>query len=1177
MKWLARLGVLLLMAVLGLLLASIWLVGTESGLRWALARAQGAAGGKLAVEGASGVLAGTVRIDRLAYETEGFRLESRRLQARAGLLAALGGRIVLDPLEAQSLEIVSRPDGAAASAPPSLPWGIALANVALERLELERAGERHVLREVRLSHLRIDRAVSAEGSFRRPDERFPLQASFTLQGSLERIELSTALTVAGIAAKAKALLRPFSEPRIEAIEASGGPVDLSRFDAGLPRTAISASLEAKAAAGGALAGTLAAANAAHGPLDEEKIPVARLAARFSTRDLASATLERLFIALSGGGTLEGKGDISLEAARAELRAAGIDLRAIRSNLRATRLDGPLQVDLGRKTQLLRGRLSQDDVAVEADLVREGDLVDIRRLRAGAKGGELSGTGKLRLGTLRFEAKLDLAGFDPAAFGEYPAGSLNASIVAAGTPDGADLTWLLRDSTLAGRALESRGRANVSRSRVAGADAEASFGAMHGSVRGSLGAPGDRLAWQLEVPQLGSLDERLAGRLAASGTLAGSWSDPRAAGSLRIENPRVAGLQASELRASFDGRLAQHELEVFAAAPGLALQARLRGGWRGVQGWAGELLSMTNAGAYPLRLLKPARLEAARGRIEVGRVEATLGEGRLLIAGARWQPQRLTSSGGVEGLPAQWLAGLTGLAGRIGGSLRLDGAWSLAAAERLDGTFRVRRAGGDVSVDDVALGLEEASLDGRFTDGRLAASGRAATRFGKLELDGTVVPAAGESGIGRSSPIALRARADFSAIRAFAQPFVEEAKLDGALRAELAVGGTLGAPSVSGELAGDAISVEAPQYGVYLKNGVLRARLERNALQVRELSIQGGEGRFSASGTLPLALAEDAARLDWQARNFTVLERPDMRLVASGKGEAHFDGKRLSLVGELRADRGHVELARERLPQLGDDVVIVGEPRTARGGPVRLPLALDLILDLGEELSVRAQGYEGKVAGRVQLQTNKEGELRAYGEVYAVNATFLAYGQRLQVDPGRLIFDGPLDNPALQVTAWRRNQAVEAGVQISGTARAPRVQLVSQPPVPEGERLSWLVLGRAPGDASQADLGLLQAAAGALLASGDAMPLDRRLARSIGLDEVSLRGTGEVQDRVVAFGKRLSDRVYVSYERGLGAVASNLVKLDYALSQRWSLRAETGSSTTGSSTSGWGLFYRFSWD
>ena len=145
------------------------------------------------------------------------------------------------------------------------------------------------------------------------------------------------------------------------------------------------------------------------------------------------------------------------------------------------------------------------------------------------------------------------------------------------------------------------------------------------------------------------------------------------------------------------------------------------------------------------------------------------------------------------------------------------------------------------------------------------------------------------------------------------------------------------------------------------------------------------------------------------------------------------------------------------------------------------------------------------------------------------------------------------------------------MQLSGTMLAPRVQIVSQPPVSEGERLSWLVLGRAPTDATKADLGLLQAAAGALLARGDSMPIDRKLAKTFGLDEISFRGTGEVQDRAIAVGKRLSDKVYVSYEQGLGTVTSSLVKLDYALSRRWSLRAETGTS------SGWGVFYRFSWD
>jgi translocation and assembly module TamB len=1178
MKWLARFSLLLLVLCAFLLGAAAWLVGTEGGLRWALARAQAAAGGKLIVEGASGVLAGTVRIQRLAFQGSGIQLESHALHTRAGLLAALAGRVALDPLEAESLTLVLRPGGEPAASPPALPYGIDIENVVVQNLEIAREGERHSLRDVRLSHLRLDRALSAEGSFTRPDERLPLQASFTLKGSLERMAVATALTVAGIPAKGKALVRPLEKQKLEALEASAGPVDLSRFDAALPRTAISANLEVKAAAGGGLAGALSAANAAHGPLDEDKVPVARIETRFATADLASATLEHLRLALSGGGMLEGKGAVSLEAVQAELRATGIDLRALRSSLRATRLDGPLQLHLTAKDQRVSGRLSQEGMSVAADLRRHGDVLEVRNLRAAAAGGELRGEGRLRLAGLTFDAKLELAAFNPAAFGAYPEGSLNASIIAAGSREAADLDWTMRDSTLLGRPLQSRGSARVAEKRVSRAQAQATYGTARASVRGDFGQPRDRMEWQLQAPQLGDFAAGFGGSLVASGSLSGSWSDPQAAGSARVERLQApAGVRASEVRARFSGRLGRHEIDLSAKAPEVEVEARLRGGWHRPQGWSGELVSLANTGTYPVRLEKPAQLKLARDNVELGGLQARLGAGRLVVAGLRWQPQRLSSSGEFSGLPAQWLVALTGLARRIGGSLMLDGAWSLAASPRLEGTVRVRRASGDVSVDKVALGLQEASIDGRFTDGRLALDGRLASRFGSAALEGTIDRAPDSATLGAASPIALRARADLAAIRALARPFIRGARLDGRVRAELAAGGTLAEPTLGGELLGDAITFEMREYGVFLRDGTLRAKLEGEELRVAELSVQAGDGRFTASGTLPLRMAARAARLEWQARNFTLVERSDTRLVASGKGEVLFDGKRFSLTGDLRADRGRFELARERLPQLGEDVVIVGKPPAARKDAVRLPVAVDLMLDLGDELQVRAQGFEGRLVGRVQLQTGKEGELRAYGEVRAVNSTFLAYGQTLQVDPGVLIFDGPLDNPSLQVTAWRRNQAVEAGVQISGTARAPRVQLVSQPPVPEGERLSWLVLGRAPGEASQADLGLLQAAAGALLASGDAMPLDRRLARSVGLDEVSLRGTGEVQDRVVAFGKRLSDRVYVSYERGIGAMASNLVKLDYALSQRWSVRAETGSTAAGSATSGWGLFYRFSWD
>jgi len=631
-----------------------------------------------------------------------------------------------------------------------------------------------------------------------------------------------------------------------------------------------------------------------------------------------------------------------------------------------------------------------------------------------------------------------------------------------------------------------------------------------------------------------------------------------------------GFQAARATANVAGSLARHDgrftVRTKDTEAGTEMEARLRGGFAAGT-WAGEIVSLEGRGKVLVSLRAAAPLRVSRQRVELGRFEASLGEGRLLVRELAWSKERIASSGEFAGLPAQWLVAAAGLSERLRATLLVDGQWSITAAPGLDGMLRLRGASGDIVVLDerpIELGLQSVALDARFTNAGVGARLDILSRYATAALAGQLGrdPGAGVLGLGRNSALLMQGQLELAHARLLAQPVLTGARFDGRVSADLEGGGTLGAPVFSGTVRGDALTFDYPPFGVYLKNGELRARIEGDTLRVERFSIQAGDGRFSATGTLPLRLAEGNAKLTWEARNFGLLERPDLRLVASGEGEAGFDGKRLSLSGELRADRGHLEIEGDRIPKLGDDVVVAGQTRPAPKQKAPLPIHLNIDLDLGSNLTVHAKGLEG---------TSKEGELRAYGRLQTINATFFAYGQRLQVDPGVLIFDGPLDNPTLQITAWRRNQAVEAGVQVSGTVLAPRVQIVSQPQVSEGERLSWLVLGRAPTDATKADLGLLQAAAGALLARGNSMPLDRRIAQSFGLDEVSFRGTGELQDRVLAFGKRLSDKLYVSYEQGLGTVASNLVKLDYSLSRRWSLRAETGTS------SGWGLFYRFSWD
>ena len=1143
---------LLVLAMLGAAAALAWLLASEPGLRWAIARAEAAAGGKLAIEEARGTLATTVTLGRVVYADAGFRVDARRVQVEADALALLRGQIGVEPLRIELLQVAVTRAAQSGASPTgvALPWRVRLARVSVERFELRLDDERHVLTALQFSHAALGpRLASAAGSFTRPDPRYPATIRLDLTGTPQELSATLATSIDGVPVQAKLGISPAASPALRQLEARAGPLDLASFDAALPRTRLSAEIKARPVAAG-YEGTVALANAAPGTLDAGRLPMGAARARFETTELSSARLDELRIELPQGGVLEGKATLEARRVHATLAVRALDLQALRSNLRRTALQGDLELLVADTEQSVRGTLSQADMRLEAHVVRDGDALDVRTLRATAAGGEASGRARIELGDApRAEAQLRFESFNPSAFGAYPRGSLSGTLALdarLGAAPLVDAKWTLRRSTLLDRSLTSSGSARFESARISRALAEAKFGASEISIRGEFGRPGDRLAWTLSIPQLEDIDPGLGGRLEAEGVLSGAWD--------------------------------AHELALGTRSPTARVAARLAGGLQPDGSWRGEIRALSNAGEYPLRMTGPTTLVVARERVELGPLDAELGAGRLVVREARWAAGRVTTRGEFTALPARWLVLAAGAAAQVRTTLLLDGSWTLDAATAVEGTVRVRRSGGNLAVvlDDEPfdLELEDAVLDARFSAGAVALQLEAASRYGKLAVSGEVGAAPGMAGpfaFGAQSPLVLRARLDAAALSVIAQPVITQARVDGRLWAELQASGTLGAPRFAGKLRGEGLKLEMPPYGVYLRNGTFVAELREDLLRLTQFAIQAGTGEFSAKGELPLRLADGGAKLAWSARNLSVLERPDMRLAISGAGDAGFDGKRLSLKGELRADRGYLNIDQERLPRPGEDVVIAGRPRPSKGEAATLPLDLDVQLDLGPDLRLEGQNFDGRLTGRVRCMTAEDGTLRAIGRLRMANALVFAVGQRLEVDPGELIFNGAIDNPALNVTAWRRNQAVEAGVQITGNVRTPRVQLVSSPPVSEAETLSWLVLGRASGEASRADLGLLQAAAGSLLASGESLPLDRRVARAVGLDEVTLRGAGETEGNVVAFGKRLSDRLYVSYEQGLGATVANLVKLDYALGKRWSLRAESGT------TSGAGLFYRFSWD
>jgi translocation and assembly module TamB len=490
--------------------------------------------------------------------------------------------------------------------------------------------------------------------------------------------------------------------------------------------------------------------------------------------------------------------------------------------------------------------------------------------------------------------------------------------------------------------------------------------------------------------------------------------------------------------------------------------------------------------------------------------------------------------------------------------------------RVNGSARIERESSDIVIAASpvrAMRLSQLAVEAKFVDDALTATGSLdAANLGNVAL------AASASALARDARLAGRVTANVTTLRLLDETVGTAAIINGRAALDLALGGTLGAPALAGTASADDVRIDVPQYGIALREGRLRAKLEGDMLVLEDLAIKGPEGELTATGTL--ARGGAGAKLAWRADRLRIFNRPDRRLVVTGAGTAALSQTQLALRGELRGAEGYIEFAAQDTGRLGDDVVIVGRDAPAqRAGARALPLDLDLTLDPGQRFRIVGQGIDAYLRGTLHVRSRPDCVIVARGAIETANGTYRAFGQKLDIERGRLLFDGPIGNPSLDVLALRKNLQVEAGVEVTGTARAPQVRLTSRPPVPDAEKLSWLVLGRASPDASSADLALLQAAAAQLVTSDQAVPLHRRIIQDIGLDDISVRGAsgGAASGQVVAFGKRVSDRLYIEYEQGL-TVAANLVRLTFALTRTLSVNAQTSQTT-----SSFGFTYRRSFD
>jgi|GEM_PF-900420 len=663
-------------------------------------------------------------------------------------------------------------------------------------------------------------------------------------------------------------------------------------------------------------------------------------------------------------------------------------------------------------------------------------------------------------------------------------------------------------------------------------------------------------------------------------------------SLDVEGTHLAlrTRTVESLRASVKGSAAHHHATLSIHAGDIDAELALDGSLRNVDRvddlrWSGTLASLVNRGSVPVSLEGPASFALSRGYVGFEHARIEVADGHADIGEFIWDGGRITTRGSFTGIPVAKAARLAGRSLPVDSTLVVGGDWSIAAAPRLNGRFTLARERGDVRVDvpssastiAQAIGISELKIAGTFKDDALDAQASfASLRAGTLQATlaiGTIADAR-FGRIDPSAPLRLAVRGELASLGVF-QPWIgTDAAIGGRAVVDVSANGTVGRPLWNGTVSGNALSIDAPRYGVHLGDGELRAHLTQGGVALDRFHITGGDGSFDAWGVvgLPGESTSEASHVTWKATKFRIANRPDLRFVLDGDGSVALENRRLALRGKIALDEGHIEYEPSPSGKLASDIVIVGEKPPEREESGSVPLALDVDIDIGRNLTFQGEGLDVRLAGRVHIMTDASGRVRADGTIRAVYGTYIAFGQRLTIDRGRLIFDGPADNPALDVVALRKNLPVEAGVAITGTVKVPIVKVTSNPPVPENEALAWLVTGQGLNTSGRVDYGALSAASAALLAR-NGKPFTADVAQRLGLDEISLQssatsasGAQGTASQVVVFGKRISDKLSLGYEQGL-SLATSAVRLEYALSQQVTLRAEAGT------TSGISIVYR----
>jgi translocation and assembly module TamB len=628
---------------------------------------------------------------------------------------------------------------------------------------------------------------------------------------------------------------------------------------------------------------------------------------------------------------------------------------------------------------------------------------------------------------------------------------------------------------------------------------------------------------------------------------------------RLRKLKYGNRTADTVAFTLSGPPAGYHVQLAATATGLAAHAAATGAYaHGVFRGQLDALAIKGNESLQLALERPVDLTLS---MQHARVEwlCLVGQPGSVCADGDWTPARWSSTVMANELPLNTLtAGMTPAVeyrGMVSALARLAGGAQLP----LIGTVRAELANAVLVHKLASRKLEHTTLG----SGVVTLAATPAVISAELALtESEVGTLAGSFAAQRTTargtapevtlahwqdmPLSGELHAHTAELSLISLYFPDVDRVAGHLDANVTATGTLGTPLLKGEVKLTDGEINNYQINVALRQVAFDARLSDAGLDF-DGSAHAGAGTVTVGGHLEWRNLLPYGKFHLQGANLRVADVPEAQIDASPDLEFNISGHRIEVTGEVTVP--FAKIAPRDITnavRASPDEVIVGSD--VEDPTKRFEVVSTITLNVGERVSIDTSGLTARIGGSITIRSGYDPITRARGELSVADGKYTAYGRKLDIKRGRLIFSGgPVDNPGVDLRATKEFPDVVAGVDVKGTLLAPHLSFFSDPPLPQSQIQSLILSG--------GSLGAPGSTAGNVAAGQAAAILGQQYGALVGIEDVSVE-SDITNETSLVLGRYLSPRLYVSYGVSL-TQQLNTMKLRYTLGDHWAVKIEAG--------------------